>query len=133
MQKEHKKGLLAWLVIAALAIGVSGWVIVKNHSDEAVYSSEANQLDRLAQCLTEKGAKMYGAFWCSHCQKQKASFGTAWQHINYVECSNPDGTQQEICQKAGIQSYPTWDFGNGLRESGEISFQDLAKKAGCAY
>lgn len=133
MQKEYKKGLLAWLVIAALAIGVSGWVIVKNHSDKAVYSSEAGQLDRLAQCLTQKQVKMYGTFWCSHCQNQKKAFGSAWQYINYVECSEADGNQTETCRQAGIQGYPTWDFGNGLRESGEISFQDLAKKAGCAF
>lgn len=133
MRKEHKKGLLAWLIIAAVAIAIGGWLMTKNQTDKTAYSSDINKLDQLAQCLTQKQAKMYGAFWCSHCQKQKAAFGAAWQYINYVECSNPDNTQKEICRQAGIQSYPTWDFGNGLRESGEISFQDLAKRAGCAF
>lgn len=133
MQKEQKKGLLAWLVIAAAIIIIGGWVITKNRPDEVVQSSGADKLNQLAQCLTQKQVKMYGAFWCSHCQKQKEAFGAAWRYINYTECSNPDGSQKEECQKAGIQSYPTWDFGNGSRESGEISFQDLAKKSNCPF
>ena len=39
----------------------------------------------LALFLKEKGAKMYGAFWCSHCIEQKAPFGARAQ-IPYVEC-----------------------------------------------
>jgi len=27
-----------------------------------------------AKCLTQKGAKMYGTFWCPHCQNQKKEF-----------------------------------------------------------
>src|SRR5690242_11019622 len=28
-----------------------------------------------AQALSASGTKMYGAFWCSHCNNQKALFG----------------------------------------------------------
>ena len=41
----------------------------------------------LAKKLRAAGAKMYGAFWCSHCQEQKAEFGAAAQKdLPYVEC-----------------------------------------------
>lgn len=47
-------------------------------------SSEAVDL---ARRLKAAGAKMYGAFWCSHCQEQKAEFGAAAQKdLPYVEC-----------------------------------------------
>jgi hypothetical protein len=28
-----------------------------------------------AQCLSDKGAVFYGAFWCTHCKSQKQMFG----------------------------------------------------------
>jgi len=29
--------------------------------------------DAFARCLTDRGVKMYGAFWCPHCVEQKKS------------------------------------------------------------
>ena len=34
----------------------------------------------VAQCLTEKNAEMYGAFWCGACAKQKEVFGNSFKH-----------------------------------------------------
>ena len=37
------------------------------------------------------GARMYGAFWCSHCQEQKLAFGREAQpDLPYIECF-PEG------------------------------------------
>ena len=45
----------------------------------------------LAKRLKAAGAKMYGAFWCSHCFDQKQDFGRdAMADFPYVECY-PDG------------------------------------------
>ena len=45
----------------------------------------------LAKRLKAAGAKMYGAFWCSHCFEQKQAFGKeAMADFPYVECY-PDG------------------------------------------
>ncbi|OAY76036.1 Thiol-disulfide oxidoreductase LTO1, partial [Ananas comosus] len=45
----------------------------------------------LAKHLKTIGAKMYGAFWCSHCNEQKEMFGReAVKMLDYVECF-PDG------------------------------------------
>ncbi len=85
-----------------------------------------------AQCLTEKGAVMYGAYWCSHCINQKKLFGDSWEFVNYVECSLPGGKgQTEVCVKAGIEGYPTWEFADGSRQSGELSLAALSTTTGC--
>lgn len=92
----------------------------------------AGQYDDLAKCLTQKNVAMYGAYWCSHCQAQKKEFGSSWQYVKYVECSLPGGKgQTQECEEAGITGYPTWDFGNGERLSGEVSLEQLAIKSGC--
>lgn len=85
-----------------------------------------------AQCLTEKGAKMYGAWWCPHCTKQKALFGNAFGEIDYVECS-PGQTKvmSPQCKDDGIEGYPTWTFPDGTRLSGEQDFATLGAKVGC--
>lgn len=89
-------------------------------------------LASLAQCLTEKGAKFYGAFWCPHCKNQKEMFGESASLLPYVECSTPDGNGQlDVCKDNKITSYPTWEFSDGSRESGEVSLEKLSEKTGC--
>ncbi len=85
-----------------------------------------------AQCLTDKGVKMYGAWWCPHCTAQKKLFGSAFKKVNYVECS-PAGSKSMSaqCQADGIQGYPTWVFADNTRTSGEQSFAALSLKTGC--
>jgi hypothetical protein len=88
--------------------------------------------DSFAQCLTQKGAKFYGAFWCPHCQNQKKMFGSAATYLPYVECSTPDGQgQMQECADAKIKSYPTWVFADGAVESGEVTLQTLAARTSC--
>ena len=49
----------------------------------------------VAKALEAKGAKMYGAFWCSHCFEQKQALGKeAMTHITYVECAG-DGVDSQ--------------------------------------
>lgn len=98
----------------------------------AVKSSVPSVYDGFAQCLTEKGVKMYGAWWCPHCQNQKDLFGSAFDYVDYVECS-PGSTKgmSQQCKDAGIEGYPTWTFADGTKASGEQSFQDLSEKSSC--
>ena len=96
------------------------------------YRSQPGKLDTFAQCLGEKGATFYGAFWCPHCQNQKALFGNSAKLLPYIECSTSDGKQQlQICSDAGITGYPTWEFANGERLSGEVELKVLSEKTGC--
>jgi len=88
--------------------------------------------DAFAKCLADEGVTMYGAFWCPHCQNQKEMFGDSWKFVNSIECSTPDGRgQTEVCQQAGITGYPTWEFQDGSRVSGEITLMGLSQKSGC--
>lgn len=88
--------------------------------------------DAFAQCLTSKGAKFYGAYWCPHCQNQKAMFGTSEKYLPYIECSTPNGQGQlPVCNDKNITGYPTWEFADGSRLSGEVPLKTLAEKTGC--
>lgn len=95
--------------------------------------NQSTPAEKLAKCLTQKGVIMYGAYWCSHCANQKKDFGDAFQFVHYQECDDkgPSGNS-EICQKAGIESYPTWIFPQHAKMEGEQSFEDLAKASACS-
>ncbi|WP_413163499.1 vitamin K epoxide reductase family protein [Capilliphycus salinus ALCB114379] len=85
----------------------------------------------LAEHLTQVGAKMYGAFWCSHCQTQKQLFGKeAVTKLTYIEC-DPKGknAQPDLCQAANIKGYPTWVV-NGQQYSGVQRLENLAELSG---
>ncbi|XP_060196019.1 thiol-disulfide oxidoreductase LTO1 [Lycium barbarum] len=88
----------------------------------------------LAKHLRSVGAKMYGAFWCSHCQHQKQMFGrAAAKLLDYVECY-PDGFKRgtymaNACQEAKLEAFPTWVI-NGEVLSGEKKLSELAELSG---
>ena len=125
--EEHQGPRWTWVGIA-LALAIVGWAIYYF----GYYRRPVSTLDPFAQCLTKKGAKMYGAWWCPHCAEQKEFFGYAFRYVNYTECSPPgQRTQTEVCKAAGIKSYPTWQFADGTRAEGELHLQALAEKTGC--
>ena len=120
-----KKGVLIFwgIIIGLIVIGVLASFLA---------SARPNNLDSFAQCLKENGTKMYGAFWCPHCQRTKAMFGSAAQYLPYVECSTPDGQgQTQICIDKKISSYPTWVFPDGSMLTGEHTLQELADASKC--
>ncbi|XP_004512236.1 thiol-disulfide oxidoreductase LTO1 isoform X2 [Cicer arietinum] len=88
----------------------------------------------LAKYLHSIGAKMYGAFWCSHCLEQKEMFGReAAKQLDYVECF-PDGYRTGIkmidaCIDAKIEGFPTWII-NEKVVSGELELPELAQVSG---
>ena len=88
--------------------------------------------DEFAKCLTQNNVKMFGAFWCSHCANQKEMFGSGFQYITYVECSNDDKTQNDLCKGENIKGYPTWEFKDKNRVSGELTFAKLSQLSGCS-
>lgn len=93
---------------------------------------QPGKYDQFAQCLKEKKANFYGAFWCPHCQNQKKLFGKSEKYLPYIECSTVDGHGQlKICQEKKIESYPTWEFASAERLTGFITLAVLAEKTGC--
>lgn len=89
-------------------------------------SNKPGKYDSFAQCLTEKGATIYGTEWCSHCQNQKRMFGKSFQYINYVDCDR----NSDECLRNGIRGYPTWIINNS-HYRGEQALYRLAYLTGC--
>ncbi|HLD27237.1 MAG TPA: hypothetical protein VJB39_00105 [Patescibacteria group bacterium] len=116
--------IIIWVIIGLAIVGL---IALKVYLD-----SRPGELDQFARCLGENGAIFYGAFWCSHCQAQKAMFGRSDKLLPYVECSTPNGQGQlQICQDKNVESYPTWEFADGSRLTGEIALSKLAEKTAC--
>ena len=115
-------------IIGLLVLGVIATIVFRGGTGPA----DPGKYDTFAQCLGEKGAIFYGAFWCPHCQSQKKLFGSSQKLLPYVECSTADArstTQQCIDKK--VLSYPTWEFADGSRMNGEIPLATLAEKTAC--
>lgn len=126
---QLKNILIVFGVIIVLSLGY--WIYDKQ---------QPGNLDSFAQCLSDKQAKFYGAFWCPHCQAQKALFGKSKDLLPYIECSTPDSKgQTQICIDKEIKNYPTWSFPMASTTSssteeffpGEKTLQELADKTGC--
>lgn len=118
-----KKYVIGILIIVVLSV-----FMFKN-------SGKPGKYDDFAQCIVDKGAVMYGAWWCTHCQDQKKEFGKSWKILSeqggYVECSTAQKTQIEVCELEGIKGYPTWRFSDGSELGGAVSMQSLAQKTNC--
>ena len=132
MKKNNslKKILIVLAVIVVLAFGYSSY-----------QKTQPGELDTFAQCLGQKNIKFYGAFWCPHCQAQKALFGNSKSKLPYIECSTSDQKgQTQICIDKGIQSYPTWSSMQASTTAsttdevfspGEKTLQELSNISGC--
>lgn len=117
-------------VIGILIVGIAATIVLRLGSGPE--SILPGKYDTFAQCLKDKGAVFYGAFWCPHCQAQKKMFGTSASLLPYVECSTLDGSgQTQACIDKKVNSYPTWEFIDGSRLNGEIALTQLAEKTGC--
>ena len=122
------KTIIYVLSIAVLAIIIAGILSFFNETVD----TGPGKYDTLATCMKEKGVKFYGAFWCPHCRDQKKLFGNSAKLLPYVECSTPDASgQTQICIDAKIESYPTWEFADGTRQSGDMTPEELASKTQC--
>lgn len=119
------------IIIGAVYMNRVDLGITKPNSTPVV--SGLSKYDALAKCLSEKGVKMYGAFTCSYCTKQKELFGSSFQYVNYQECTvdGQSGTFAQVCQDAGIRGYPTWKFPDGKVVEGELTFAKLSQFSGC--
>ncbi len=86
-------------------------------SATAFYFLSPGKYDRFAQCLTEKGAVMYGEDWCKYTNAQKNMFGKSFKHINYQV-------------KKDLQKRPTWVIDGKTYENVQ-SFERLSTLTGC--
>jgi hypothetical protein len=129
---KNKQIIFTVLATALIVAVFAGIYTITGPAGGSKTNASQDELEALAVCLTDSGAKFYGAFWCPHCQDQKKDFGSAVEKVPYVECATPDGRgQTQVCTDAQIESYPTWVFPNGERVSGRLALTSLATATGC--
>lgn len=127
---ENKNVKIFVSVIGLLVLGTIGTVLLQSNSSSA--PSVPGKYDTFATCLKDKGAVFYGAFWCPHCQATKKLFGSSQKLLPYIECSTPDANgQTQVCKDKKIENYPTWEFSDSSRLTGETTLQQLADKTSC--
>lgn len=119
------------IIVVALALIIGGffWLQTAQHAKFV-------KVETFAKCIAASEARFYGAFWCPHCQNQKAMFETLFESaaksLPYIECSTPDTNGQlEVCKTEEIKTYPTWKFKDGSVIAGEATMQQLAEKTNC--
>ncbi|KAF3321143.1 thiol-disulfide oxidoreductase LTO1 [Carex littledalei] len=136
---------VAGVVIASLTSTYSSIVPQSQSAEEFTLERYETEITKestpftiaLAKHLQSIGAKMYGAFWCSHCHEQKEMFGKeAMKILDYVECF-PNGagkgrTMSLDCALVGIEGFPTWVIKDQVL-SGEQDLSTLADASGFIY
>jgi thiol-disulfide isomerase/thioredoxin len=119
------------ILIGIAIIGVALIGANKYFQDKKAEVAEGTYTE-FAQCIKNSGAQFFGAFWCPHCQEQKALFDDAASELPYVECSTADKQDQtQVCKDAGITGYPTWKFADGKVLNGLVQLQELSSATGC--
>lgn len=113
---------IALVIVVILIVIFLGWSWQEKRSP---YKEGA--LDNFARCLAAKNFVMYGAYWCPHCQNEKAAFGSSFKYIPYVECTK----EVQKCLDAKIEGYPTWIIGGEKRLMGEQGLARLSSISGC--
>ncbi len=113
---------------AALVVVVLGLAYYLDHRTQ-------HKHDAFARCLKDRGVKMYGAWWCPHCQEQKEKFGASFEYAPYVECGIKGDThgQSQVCKDENVKHFPTWQFPpTGERVERIFTLQELSDRTGCS-
>ncbi len=94
-----------------------------------------HRYDGFARCLSARGVKMYGAWWCPHCEEQKEKFRASFEYVPYVECGvkgDMHATSQ-VCKEQNVHHYPTWQFPpTGERVERIFTLEELSDRTGCS-
>lgn len=101
---------------------------VELYRPPAIVASSSREALDVAALLRARHARMFGAYWCSHCLDQKEALGReAFSTLDYVECAR-DGadSRAEICRARGVPGFPTWEIGGRLYP-GEKSVPELQR------
>lgn len=100
-----------------------------------LFHRSQHKYDAFARCLGDRGVKMYGAYWCPHCQEQKEKFDASFEYAPYVECGvkGDPRAEQQVCKDADIKHFPTWQFPpTGDRVEKVLSLEVLSDRTGCS-
>ncbi len=128
-RKQKKTNLMivgGVLLAAMVAVGV---YYLKLQMDK----NKPGDFDAIAKCVTQKGYKMYGAYWCTHCIQQKEFLGKSVKYINYVECTpgSDKKVMSKACKEKKIEKFPTWLGPDGEKHETVYRPEELAALTGC--
>ena len=113
--------LIPAVVIASTLMGI--YLLWMRH--------RSSPLDNFSKCLASRQVKMYGLYWCPHCEEQKALFGSAFQYVPYIECGIKGSRgEAELCVEQNVNHFPTWQL-PGERYEGVLPLETLSQKSGC--
>ena len=121
------------LIVAAFAIAY----LLGTQSRHVRFLQKAlgmRKYDNFAHCLSDRGVKFYGAYWCPHCAEQKEKFGASIDEVPYIECGVKGDlkAKTQVCKDAGIAHYPTWQFPpTGERVELVFALEELSDRTGC--
>ena len=108
--------ILLGLIIAIIIISLTFYI----------RAQAPGKYDNFAQCLTEKGAIIYGNDYCQYTNQQLNFFGKSKKYLDYVKCID----NKELCDSKGVEITPTWEI-NGQILEGVQSFERLSTLSGC--
>jgi len=109
-----------------LASSTSKTARFEENAPPAITTTSSKAALALAADLNSLDARMFGAFWCSHCYDQKQALGyEAMQTIPYIECDREGfNSKRDFCKEKDVPGYPTWEIGGKLFP-GERSVDEL--------
>ncbi|KAL6069524.1 hypothetical protein QOT17_007547 [Balamuthia mandrillaris] len=118
--------------------GETGGEAQEGEEEQRMEVVEEDTRSPLERCFdSEKGRalQMWGAEYCSYCQKQKSILKArgVWHMVNYIDCEK----EEARCRAQGIQKFPTWikvDLATGKekqRRTGVTSPSELMTWIGC--
>jgi foldase protein PrsA len=101
-----------------------------------VVSTPKSQKMLLAECLTDKKARMFTASWSPDSTNQLALFGEDNSTLTIIEC-DPEAQNANVAECSSVlkkqyPTWPTWQINSTLYE-GIQSLSALAKESGCTY
>ena len=125
-----------YIIGITFLILLSIFCFIRNEKEDDI-SINFGPFGGFAQCLTDSGVKVYGTSlwtnWCGACNDQKKLFGRSWDLVNSIECTEETSrARNAICITEKIESYPTWEFGDGSRQViDNLTFELLSEKSDC--
>jgi hypothetical protein len=128
-----RRAIYAVLIIAAFALAYYLGTRARGVRYIQVLLGQ-HKYDNFARCLSDRGVKMYGTWWCPHCEEQKEKFRASFEFVPYVECGVPGSLKGKnpVCDDAGIKHYPTWQFPpTGERVERVFTLEELSDRTGC--
>lgn len=121
--ETKNKVILTFIVLIFLIAAL--YIFADWFSKTTGFLVEDDPDNKLAKCLTQKGARLYSASSCPNCKKQESFLGIAiFESLNKIDCSSSPLSCSEL------RMVPAW-FVNNSMHYGVKTTQELKALSGC--